>query len=180
MEMYAIEEGKLLIHDPELGLAIEEPFHSQLQQTFNKEKHLLSECHYLEGVLHGPSKFYGPNGELLSISWFYKGHRHGKMLQYYQSGALYSRQSFVLGQRTGRHLYYYPDGTLRTEIPYSIISTSLSNKNLLVGLMDGEMKLYWPSGILKRSVFLVKGKKNGTEMFYAEDGAITEAITHGP
>lgn len=164
-ECYEIQNGRLIICDPELGIAIDEPFDLTPHCTSDESTQLHSSCYYLDGLLHGPSRYFIKEQQL-SVSWYYRGKRHGKMLQHYPSGALSSIQSFFDGLRIGTHVYYYGDGKVRTEMSY------------VKGVLDGEMKLYWPNGQLKRLVIFQAGKKIGIEKFYSDAGVVTEEIVH--
>ena len=98
-DIYTIENGNYIIHDEELGLAINEP--------------------YIEEDFHGPSRFYSEDGKLLAEGWYYNGKRIGKNRQYYSSGALYSLQRFKDGEWDGVQEYYFENGQKKSRISYS-------------------------------------------------------------
>lgn len=185
---YEFKEGWLEIEDPELNLSIKEEFHPTLVSEDKKQseehwgKGLLSntpnklegqvlllypdgkikgEFFYKEGQIHGPSTFYGSDGKLLAKSWFLNGQRIGRSLQYDFKGNLYSLQRYNKeGHLHGKQEFFYATGVLKTLMNYSN------------GLLDGELKLYYPSGQVKREQHLQQGKLHGKEFVWSEDGKI--------
>ncbi|MGM0440503.1 MAG: toxin-antitoxin system YwqK family antitoxin [Chlamydiota bacterium] len=103
--------------------------------------------YYCYDHLHGPSIFYGVDGEVLSHSWFVNGVRQGKVWQYYPSGALYCRQGYRDGELEGLQEYYYSDGTSKTIMHYH------------QGLLDGDTTLFDQHGVIKKAVVFDHGQK---------------------
>lgn len=103
------------------------------------------ECYYVEGQLHGPSKFFSEAGRLLVATWFLEGRREGKSLGFYQSGAKAFIQRFRSGLWHGIQEYWYENGNLKSRMEY------------LNGEPDGEVLLYYSTGQLKRRLSFSKG-----------------------
>lgn len=186
-EIYQYQEGTLRIEDPELGLSFKEEFHPQMISEDRKKAvkngdalltekpgvfegqallrypdgSIKAEFFYLDGLLHGPSTFYGSDGKVLAKSWFIRDKRVGKSWQYYQQGSLYSLQRYNKeGELHGKQEYYYPTGLQKTIMNYD------------KGLMEGELKLFFPSGKIKREQHLRQGKLHGKELVWLEDGRL--------
>lgn len=96
--------------------------------------------YYLDGQLHGPSRFYSSRGQLTAEAWFLHGQQVGLTLWYYADGSLYSRQRYVRGLRHGAQEYFYRDGTLKTTMNYSH------------GKLNGETLLYHSDSALDRAL----------------------------
>lgn len=112
---------------------------------------LFGESHYAKGVLHGPSRYYDEQKNLLSEVEFVNGQREGDHFLYYPSGKVYGIQRFKNGRRHGRQEYYYPTGILKSLIHYSD------------GLLEGNVNIYHENGANERQLTFIKGKLNGYE-----------------
>lgn len=187
---YSFEKGLLKIHDPELGIDIEEEFRPLLLSEERKKssKHekgfITAERDVFEGEAllfypsgqvkgqtfyghgkdkgkrHGPSTFFSENGTVLSKSWFWNDQRIGKSLFYTLSGNLHSLLRYREGALHGRQEYYFPHGGLKTVMHYQD------------GLLDGEVLLYYPNGSMKRQIQFAKGLLNGFEKYWDESGQL--------
>lgn len=96
--------------------------------------------YYLQGLLHGPSRFYSPEGLLLAQSWFLHGKQVGEALWYHREGTISCRQHYKDGLRHGLQEYYYADGTIKTSMNYNS------------GALDGTTTLYHPDGAIDRTL----------------------------
>lgn len=117
---------------------------------------------YLNGLLHGPSCFYSPEGKLLSKTYFHQGKAIGECLQFYLSGCVYAKLYYEEGHFQGKQEYFYENGQLKSVMSYE------------KGVLDGEVFLFWPSGALKRRSFFVKGIKNQKEQILTDDGVVLD------
>lgn len=79
---------------------------------------LKGECHFKNGLLHGPSIYYTKHGSLLAKADFVEGIQAGECSWYYLSGALYSKQHFLNGVLEGEQIYFYEDGLVKTVVHY--------------------------------------------------------------
>jgi len=114
--------------------------------------------------LHGPSTYYGKNGEILSRSWFYEGKKVGKTWRYYPNGKLYGLERFVDGVPHLVHEYYYIDGSVKTIIPFG------------KGKYHGKTQLFWPDGSRKRECLFEMGQKI-EDRFYNEKGILADTLS---
>ena len=165
-DKYAVEGERFTIHDVEMGVDFDEPLSASLidlQVDTEEESEILKiislnsddlngkcelhystgekkmETHYLNGKLHGPSIFYGKNGNILAQSWFVKGKRQGKTYYYYPSGEIHSLHRFRDDLLDGKQEYYFSDGRLKSLLSYKM------------GKLDGEQTLYYQSGEIKKT-----------------------------
>jgi antitoxin component YwqK of YwqJK toxin-antitoxin module len=162
-ESYSYEGEKFVLIDPEMNIRHEEFFSGKEEESlkyYYPEGGLRMEQYRQEGLLHGPSKCYSREGNLLTCFWFIKGKRQGKGRLYYRNGAIASIQRFLEGDSEGRQVYYYPSGQVKSIINYS------------KGILDGFVKLYYPSGQLKRELHFRDGKRKGFDRLWNEDGVL--------
>jgi antitoxin component YwqK of YwqJK toxin-antitoxin module len=145
-DQYKVENGRLIILDPALGLNIDEPF----QAVKNPQGPIEGDYYTLNNQLHGPSTFT-KHGVLIAEGWFYKGKRIGKNWQYYTNGNIYSIQRFKDGDWHGIQEYYYDNGQKKTILNYTH------------GLLDGKIQLFHPNGLLAKEVYFDAGKLHGFE-----------------
>jgi antitoxin component YwqK of YwqJK toxin-antitoxin module len=62
----------------------------------------------------------------------------------------------------GRLIFRYPDRRIRSSIGWE------------QGRLQGESLLYWPNGVLKRRSFFVEGLREEVELFFTEEGIMTD------
>lgn len=74
--------------------------------------------YYVNGKLHGPSRFFSENGQILAESWFVRGLQEGRCFWFYPDGSFYSLQYYVNGVREGKQEYFNSDGSLRTTLKF--------------------------------------------------------------
>lgn len=184
-ENYVFTEEKLLIYDEELGLDIQhEHFCPYLTRSFkgknliltNNQQYLMcknkqqGECRwffedktcqailfYDQGLLHGPSTFFGSQGQILTKSWYYLGKKVGKTRYFYSSQKPASVQRFIEGNPEGLQEYFYETGSIKSQIPYRLHQ------------LDGQVRLFWETGSLKRSIDYQKGQKHGWDRLWNEE-----------
>ena len=64
---------------------------------------------YKNGLLHGDSKFWYPNGKLESVEPYSNGEINGSVLRYYDTGRMKARISMVDGMRGGGNGEFFWD-----------------------------------------------------------------------
>lgn len=121
-----------------------------------------ADMYYQMDKLHGPSFFYGENGELLSRTFFCEGRREGKVYFYYLSGKVSSVQRFRDGRWHGAQDYFYEDGSKKSLLPYSH------------GKLDGQVRLFWESGQIKRTTSYADGLREGKDQLWNEKGVLVD------
>lgn len=154
-EVYEMHEKFFTITDEELGIHLTGILEKQVLTT---EENSQQECYYSAGQLHGPSKYFTKEGNLLSLTWFYQGKKEGKLLRYYQSGQLYCIERYLEGNPHLTQEYFYREGQKKTLIQYDH------------GKYHGKIQLFWPHGILKRECIFISGVKIGCDKMYDEQG----------
>lgn len=189
-ENYVFTEEKLLIYDEEMGLDIQcEHFcpyipeslvspnlvlketqaylmHEGKQQgecrLFFENKTCQASVFYNQGLLHGPSTFFGLQGQILAKSWYYLGKKVGKTRFFTSSQKLSSIQRFIEGSPEGLQEYFYESGGIKSQIPYRLHK------------LDGQVRLFWESGLLKRSIDYQKGQKHGWDRLWNEENMLID------
>lgn len=121
-----------------------EDMNGEYQLTYPSGKIKLH-CFYNWGKLHGPSIFFGEEGNVLTKAWYVLGKQTGKCWWYYNSGNIYSIQRYLDNVWHGKQEYWYENGVLKTLMEYSH------------GEIDGKIKLYYPTGKVKRELEFSKG-----------------------
>lgn len=188
-DVYAMENGRIIIKDSSLDLNIDIAFSPQLlpkgakkpfkegevvsdlfltsngklegeYQKYYDEDRLFAEMYYHKEKLHGPVTFYHKNGAVLAKSWFVYGVQQGKNWQYYPSGQLSSLQGYKDGLAEGEQTYFYEDGTLKSHLHFS------------KGLYHGQVLLYYSNGQIKRELHFKEGKLHGLERHWAPSGIL--------
>lgn len=79
---------------------------------------LKGETYVKNGLLDGPSDFYGEDEKILAKSFFVEGKPEGEFIYYYFSGATYCKLHFVNGLPQGEQMYYHENGQLKTLLHY--------------------------------------------------------------
>lgn len=181
------QEGRLVISDSRLGIYLEDAFSPEVvmerPEQIDKEAQFVyaslkdgipdGECllydgkgwlkgrwFYKKGKLHGPSRLYGPQGDILAEGWFFEDERQGINLQYYPTGKLYSIQRFKDGMQQGEQEFFYENGRLKTKYTFSN------------GFLDGTVELYYANGNPKRELSYLQGKRHGIEKHWLENGLL--------
>jgi antitoxin component YwqK of YwqJK toxin-antitoxin module len=162
-ENYEILGEEFEIIDEELGLKIRSKLEF-LDKDYFPDGNLRYETFRKGEKLHGPSTYYGNGGEILSQAWYFEGVKFGKAWRYYPNGQLYSLERFIDGKPHLKQEYYYIDGACKTIIHFDH------------GIYDGETKLFWPDGTLKRECLFHQGKKEN-DKFYDENGNLATALS---
>lgn len=94
---------------------------------------------------------------------------------YSNKGVIESKGKMDGKKRIGIWIYFFSDGT-----------TILSSESYKDGLLDGEVKIYYKSGILTEVSHYKAGKLHGNRIRYSDSGVVTENLTyqddimHGP
>lgn len=166
-ETYVFENGVYTLIDPELDVNFSEKGATYEREVLQYPSGKLKmETHYKGGRIHGPSRFFDENGNLLSEAWFVDGKREGKMRTYHLGGAFHSVRGYKDGKKEGAHSYFYADGLPRSIIPYS--------KDVL----SGEVTLYHPGGILARKLTFIDGVREGHEQIRDSHGTLIIEATY--
>ncbi len=110
------------------------------------------------GLFHGPSVFYCPEGKILAHSNYIEGKKEGEAWLFYDSGEVYSVQNFKDDKWHGKQEFFYRNGVRKTLMNY---------KN---GQLDGDVLLFHLNGKMYRKLFFKNGKRDGKEMLWNMGG----------
>lgn len=123
--MYKIENNRMTVFDPELGLRIDEAFEMRLLPENPLWGQELGDGFFVAGNVPGSEFFVEKNGKpdgqcrlyypskAIKGEMFYsKGKLHGPSTFYSQQGCVLSSSWFVYGLQQGKCRWYYPEGQL--------------------------------------------------------------------
>ncbi len=114
---------------------------------------------YDNGVKHGLSVLYYPDGKPQLEMTYVRGNREGISRKYYKSGRLYAETPYEDDKLTGIRKTYYRNGRLQSEMPYW---RSLPGKGLKEYYTNGNVKELNP-----RITFSSKGGRFWVSTNYA-------------
>lgn len=154
LSTYRLEGNVLTIKDPDLDIDIEET--AEVTHHVEKDEDGSVRWDYFRTgeELHGPSRFFDKNGQLLSETWFSHGKQEGKSRQYYASGRLYSLRRYRQDEPEGKQEFYFENGVLNTSVCY------------VKGRLDGAVSIYNSAGVLVRELYYRQDKRHGTERLW--------------
>lgn len=176
MEIYRLENDKLTLQDPELGLAFEETFapirlpEPIMEQTL-ANGYVVKIDHeqaYIEkdGLLDGQCLFFYPSGVIKMELFYCKGELHGPSTFLNEEKSTLSRTWFIRGRRQGKSWCYYPSGSL-----YSL-------QQFKDGTWHGKQQYYYPDGKIKTLMNYFHGKLVGVTQLFNPDGQLKREINH--
>lgn len=155
--------------------------------THYQNGNIQSEIPYVNGVQHGPYKFYDFYGAVVVSGNYNNGNQHGEWNWYYDDGKLRVSEVYLNGSRNGASKRYYQSGQLEDDYFYengSKAGTWLSyheNGKLFTSteyvnnMVEGRKELFSPSGNLQ----IVRFYKNDVLFGYTylnADGTEKEMI----
>jgi antitoxin component YwqK of YwqJK toxin-antitoxin module len=140
----------------------EKPPQTGLWVRFYPDKRKKAHQSYKNGVLHGISQFFSPDGILLAEGVFQNGKPVGVMKQYALSGRLYSVQHWENGRKEGAQIFFYETGKIKSELSYQ------------KGLLEGLVRLFYPNGNLKFQGQFHHGEREGVCHFFNFLGTLLE------
>jgi antitoxin component YwqK of YwqJK toxin-antitoxin module len=155
---YAIRKAVSEIPGAEkLAPSSPKPFNDSMEEvkeTFYQGGKIKARQGTRNGVFHGPSFFYGSEGQILAQSHYVDGKKEGEAWLFYASGEVYSLQNFEGDKWEGKQEFFFKNGVRKSHLNYSH------------GLLDGEVLLFHYNGNLYRSIFFTKGKRDGKEKLW--------------
>ena len=124
-EMYKIENNRIVVVDPELGLSIDAAFDMRLLPEnplwgqelgcgFFVAGNVPGSEFYVEknGKPDGQCRLYYPSKALKGEMFYFEGKLHGPSTFYTPQGGVLSVSWFVDGLQQGKCFWYYPEGEL--------------------------------------------------------------------
>jgi len=118
--------------------------------------------YYKKGVLHGPSRYFTKEGNILSVTWFFDGNEQGESYQYYMSSKVASVTHYKDGKMHGLQQFFYENGALKSTMNYQN------------GIIDGDVVLYFKDGKVKRKCSFSEGKKQGVDIIFGENQIVLD------
>lgn len=110
-----------------------------LIQSFASDGSLKTEINYVNGVKHGRSVLYYPDGKTVQLQMPYRnGNRHGTSKKYFKNGELYAETSYERDRLHGIRKIYYRNGKEKAAIPYQRGSPGTG---LVEHLLNGKQKM---------------------------------------
>lgn len=164
--------------------------------VWNDQGALIAEIHYDKGLLHTPSIYYHPNGQISQVIPYNQGNIEGVSISYDEEGNIIELATYVEGQKDGacqgfwkqdqyRYEEKYDNGLLLTAAYYDPsgrkiseinegngIQSRFKNGRLFMrieyqkGLPQGKIEQFRPDGSLHLAYHVLNEKKCGEEWEY--------------
>ncbi|GEM_PF-260109 len=141
------------------------------------------------GQLHGPYRYYHPNGKVMEEGQYLQGKLHGTRRLYYESGQLEAEEHIVEGKYEGPYRSWYSTGQLEMEGQYhgnemSGVWTRYYKNGAIMervtfahNLENGPFKEFWPNGQLKAEGQYLNGDfEHGLLKLYNEQGQLIKKM----
>lgn len=165
-------------------------------RIWDEDGHLVAEICYEKGMLHTPSRYYYPTGQLKKIIPYFRDQIEGLVTTYGEDGSILEIIGYKEGSKEGKAIgywkinqtqfeeqyekdilsegtYFAPDGSLVSEIKNGHgFQAHFTDERLscLVeykkGLPEGKVQYFDPKGQLTCLYYQKEGKKNGEEFSY--------------
>lgn len=165
-------------------------------QAWSEEGNLAAEIPYDKGILEGISTYYHPSGSIWKTVPFVNNQIHGVYTIYLDNGGLLSTTEYCNGIQQGLSMRYWKDDQVAAEENYCegllMQGRYYDHCNELVaeinegsgfraifgktritelqeynhGILEGEVRILDPKGVVSRIYHLKKGLKNGEEIEY--------------
>lgn len=167
-----------------------------LSQVWDEQGNLIASIPYEKGMLEGVSTYYYPSGQVERTLTFEKNKLNGLSTEYWPEGALKSKTMCKRGLKEGDSLGYFPDGKpawvedfldgrLRKAAYYNPNGDKVSEihngggfralfdeegsmmlTEFRIGLPEGLVQKFSPSGEIQRSYYIKNERKHGEEAEY--------------
>lgn len=167
--------------------------------VWNENQILIADINYSAGALEGESYYYHDTGELWKKIYYQKNKIEGLLETFRKDSSLLMQASFCSGERNGPCIRYWKEGGVASEeffkngkietgsyldpcgeLVGEIIDgygwRAVFGKEKVVelqqyenGEISGEVKVFFPSGRLKRFYHVSNGIKDGEEIEYFEE-----------
>lgn len=203
-------EAKVTGGTADLALGTQEDWiFDGLSQVWDEQGHLIAVIPYQKGSLEGKSIYSYPSGEIEQELPFEKNKLEGEALDNWPSGALKSKTVYKKGVKEGESLgffedgriawmedhsdgrirrgaYYSPEGSLIAEIEKGSGFQARFEEGALalieyrIGLPEGMVRKFTPSGELHKIFFIKHGKKEGEEIEYYLASELEESAQQVP
>ncbi len=113
---------------------------------FDSSKVVKVRVHLHNGVAHGLTQLYYPNGKLKSETMYEEGFRQGPSKQYYEDGKVRSLSFYKADRQDSLFRSYYPSGQLNIQSTY------------YAGRLHGPYAIYRPDGKLQKQLTYQMGQ----------------------
>jgi len=133
-------------------------------KQFIGKGHVLSAEKYLNGKLHGESRFYDPTThEAIKLITYLHGDKHGAANLWYPSGKMMKEFIYSYGNMNGLFVSYYESGKVKEEGMY------YQGKGL-----HKVYAYYYENGEIKETCKYFQGQRNGILQEFTEEGKLTK------
>ena len=133
---------------------------TQKEYTYYSKGVVLTEREVKDGVPHGTSKAFSPDGKVIEQAEYKHGKKEGASKQFYENGNVRSIQYFKDDKENGKIERYYENG----KIEYK--------GNYINGKRNGVFESYYENGKLNDSIEYDNGNYNGHYKEFFEDGSL--------
>lgn len=124
----------------------------------NFRNELESKTNYMNGLWHGKSFHYGPNGNIIFESDYNNGLKNGALLVHDIFGNLKTKNNYLLNLDHGNAKAYYDNGKLMYDFNY------------YYGDADSIGTWFYYDGKIETTISQLNGVRNGPYTFYNQDG----------
>lgn len=203
-ECYHFADGRLIIHDPELNIFLDDHFLPTRIDVLDPKASILQEGEELvlrqdfeqrlqiayiqkNGKQHGHMCYFYSDGRLQGESFYKEGKLHGPSCFYSDEGGKLSMSWFFEGQYQGKLYQYYKNGDISSIQRYKHgLSEGCQEyfyeegkyKSIMhyhKSKLHGKIVLFWPSGLIKREAFFHEGQKEGWDRVWSEKNVLIDA-----
>jgi len=126
-----------------------------------RENCVAEEVHWKEGKMHGPRRFFHPDGSVQMEAEFDEGQPVGASKSYTAHGKVVEVTPYKNGQMHGERVQYWPG----TDVPRRIIPYEM-------GTVEGTVKDFHESGKVRRLMPFRKGLLHGIEQEFDAAGKV--------
>ncbi len=122
---------------------------------------------FLNGKENGTDTTKYISGCPMVVRTHVEGFENGKWTYYYDSTNITAwEMNYLVGQKHGKFVYFNP------------IGDSTLFENYAYDQLNGEKRIFYSTGKIKRSIHYTKGNMDGSFISYNKEGKITEKLTY--
>jgi antitoxin component YwqK of YwqJK toxin-antitoxin module len=114
-------------------------------------------------------KVYNTKGQLIYVYTFSNGKKNGLYNIFFETGNLWGEGNYDNDKLNGKYTVYYPNGKIKETYIYS---NKPSYDTKTPSFIEGLKTSYYNNGIKSSEENYIKGKKQGIQKYYHENGNI--------
>ena len=128
----------------------------------DRPPHVLKQwCEREDGMQHGPSTFWYPNGNKRVEAHFEDGELQGRYREWYEDEQLKKEGRYANDEQDGAFTSYHPNGRKSAVEHYR------------KGKLHGKTEAWWPKGQLMLTTTYSNGRRHGPTRSYFENGQLS-------